>query len=148
MIGTTNKKWKYYRCKRHKDNLCDYAKTVSELKLETYLLDHILEDLSKYEVTVTPKTKKKNLAQLQAKFDRLNELYIEGRITRQVYDQKRAEIEKQMTPQNTVKRSKTLLSDGWGEYYHNAPKQAKKNAWRSVIDYIVPTEDGFDIHFM
>lgn len=82
-------------------------------------------------------------------FDRLNELYIEGRITRQVYDQKRAEIESQMTPQNAPKHAKTLLSDGWKKYYLEAPRTAKKNAWRSVIDFIVPQDDGtFDIHFL
>lgn len=149
MIGTTNKRWKYYRCKRHKDHMCENANSVSELKLESYLLDHILDDLATKEVTVTPKIKKANLASLKAKFDRLNELYIEGRITRQVYDLKRAEIESQMTPQNAFKHAKTLLSDGWKEYYLQAPKQAKKNAWRSVIDYIVPQADGtFDVHFL
>lgn len=57
--------------------------------------------------------------------------------------------EAMMTPQNAFKHAKTLLSDGWKEYYLQAPKQAKKNAWRSVIDFIVPQADGtFDIHFL
>lgn len=149
LVGSCIKKWKYYRCKRHGDHMCDFSHSVTELKLESYLLDHIIDDLATKEVIVTPKIKKANLASLKAKFDRLNELYIEGRITRQVYDQKRAEIESQMTPQNAPKHAKTLLSDGWKKYYLEAPRTAKKNAWRSVIDYIVPLADGtFDIHFL
>ena len=149
LVGTCIKKWKYYRCKRHVDHMCDFSHSVTEMKLESYLLDHIIDALATKELTVTPKIKKANLASLKAKFDRLNELYIEGRITRQVYDQKRADIESQMTPQDAPKHAKTLLSDGWMEYYMNAPRTAKKNAWRSVIDYIVPQDDGsFDIHFL
>ena len=149
LVGTKCKKWKYYRCKRHKDHMCDYARSITELNLETYLLDHILDDLATKEVTVSPKIKKANLASLKAKFDRLNELYIEGRITRQMYDSKRAEIESQMTSQNAPKQAKTILSSEWKDYYQQAPQQAKKNAWRSVIDFIVPQDDGtFDIHFL
>ena len=149
MVGYTCKRWKYYRCKGHADGLCDNGKQVSELKLEEYLLSNIADDLARYQAEIRPKAKKKNFAQLQAKFERLNELYIEGRITRQVYDEKRKALEADMTPQNAPKPPKILFSDGWQEYYHNAPKQAKQNAWRSVIDYITPKDDGtFEVRYL
>lgn len=148
MVGTTNKKWHYYYCKGHKDGLCDNQHSVSELKLERFLLEHINDAVSKYNVTLFPKNKKKNFAQLKAKLDRLNELYIDGRINRQVYEAKRAEIEKDMV-NDAPKTPISLFSDGWKEYYLQAPKQARNNAWRSIIDHITPNEDGtFEITFL
>ena len=148
MVGYTAKKWHYYRCKGHADGLCENKHIVSELKLEKFMMDNIDEAVSKYKVLIHKK-KKKNPAPARAKLERLNELYIEGRIDRKKYDEKVAEINKEIA--DSTERSESVRNafpNGWREYYLNAPKTARNAAWKAVVDHIQVNEDqSFTIQF-
>ena len=126
----------YYRCKRYDAHTCTHKTMIREDILEQYLIDMVDDTLKNYEATVKPK-KQKSPAPIRAKLNRLNELYVEGIISRAEFDKKRAAYEDELKSLDTPPVSiKNVLKDGWLKYYTTAPKEAKKAAWRSIIDKI------------
>lgn len=148
MVGVAQHGYKYYRCKGHEVGLCSNKQFVSELKLDKFMIDNIDDVMSQIDVMVKPKKQKKSLAPLRAKLDRVNELYIEGRLSKEDYDRRTKEIEKEIA-ENTVEpvRASNPFPNGWKDYYLHASDEAKNTAWRSVIDKIV-VKDGFTVFYL
>ena len=135
MKGKYNGHTYYYRCANGIDmHTCPNTAMIREDKIEEYLLERVEPELKKYKVSLK-KAKKKDPAPLKAKLNRVKELYIDGLIDRQEYDRRREAIEKELE-QRSEKPLFDLPSD-WKEIYASARKEAKKAAWRSVIDHIV-----------
>lgn len=135
----------YYRCPRHYDGGCPGCH-VSELKLERYLLDHLLTGVDDINLKLKKKRKKTvDVAQLRKRMDKLTDLYMNDLISREKYADEyksiQTAIEEAEREQKPVDRAeiKDALSG-----YKLLTANGKRVFWQTLIKSITPTEEGFD----
>ena len=135
----------YYRCPRHYDGDCPGCH-VSELKLERYLLDHLLKGVDDINLKLKKKRKKTvDVAQLRKRMDKLTDLYMNDLISRDKYADEyksiQTAIEEAEREQKPVDRAeiKDALSG-----YKLLSANGKRIFWQTLIKSITPTEEGFD----
>ncbi len=166
-IKSTKKKYnKYYlypayRCnKAYNSHLCENKKVVIENSLESYLLENIIPKLKEYivsleEVKSSHQKNNKQYKNIEAKLDRLNDLYIEGKLTKEKYDIEYEKINKLIAEnkkeQQTTKDLtiyKDLINSNGLELYHKLNSEGKRAFWKKYIDYIeVDKEHKYIVHF-
>ncbi len=150
MSGSTNRSYQRYTCKKNKEaKVCPNTKQITQNRLENYLL-FILEDLQKLEVDSIAKEKEdkntidieKETSKIDKKINRLNELYIEGHISKEKYDKDITIFQKQKTEFLSLKRKKKKekeiinLPNDAIELYKMLNSENKRNFWKKYIDYI------------
>jgi len=135
----------YYRCPRHYDGNCPGCH-VSELKLERYLLDHLLKGVDDLNLRLKKKRKKTvDVAQLRKRMDKLTDLYMNDLISREKYADEyksiQTAIEEAEREQKPVDRAeiKDALSG-----YKLLTANGKRIFWQTLLKSITPTEEGFD----
>ena len=139
MYGTTNtcsgSVW--YRCDTCKHNM------LSEKKLEPKVLDEVDEYVHDLEIHAKTKTQKApDTKKLRGKIDRLNELYIEGNISKAEYARRKTALEAQISSLTSVKGNVPKVFNGpWKEAYRALDSNKKNMLWKSVIDEIVINTD-------
>lgn len=150
-----------YRCNRsYNTKLCENRSPIFENVLERYLLDNIQEDLKKYIINVEKISDVSNIKiididQIKNKLNRLSELYIDGRISKEKYDQeynKYNEEIKLSKEQDKKKRDlsiyDSLLDNTAIEIYNKLNNDSKRAFWSRYIDYIERDEQlKFIVHF-
>lgn len=150
-IDGTRKKYKRsgYRCKRHFDlKLCDNKKILFETTLEKYLISHLREELElyilEYEAKRAPiiniNLKKK---QLEAKIEKLKDLYVNDLITMDEFKIDRAKYLEQIEslPQQEatykdMEPMKKLLDSKIEEIYHAFTFDEKQRFWRTILQEV------------
>ena len=140
MYGTTNTDslaiW--YRCDRCKHNM------ISQKKLEPKVLDEVDEYVHDLEIHAQSRkaVKQTDVKKLRGKLDRLNELYIEGNISKAEYERRRTALEAQISTLTAVKGNVPKVFNGpWKEAYKRLDGIKKNILWKSVIDQIVVNAD-------
>lgn len=138
----------YYRCDRH-DRLraCSWAGSVKEEVCEDFMVKRILSIVEHRNVKITREKKKTvDVSALQRKLDRLTDLYIEEKITKEDYDRRSAPLRDAIKDAQSAHRTldaaeiRSALST-----YTSLGKAAKKAFWSYLVKRITPTEDGFDV---
>lgn len=159
----TSKRFKYpsYRCNyRYSYHQCTYSKRPVETTIETFLLNNIKKEINKFVVESKEIIEKKeikqaiNINKLQAKLERLNDLYIEGRISKEKYDKEYENINTQIKEHDVKKEVKNytklekLLQTDITSLYNKLTNINKRNFWASFIEYIIIKENGeYEVHF-
>lgn len=144
MSSAQTRGYKYYRCSRRYENACE-GKTVSERKLEQYLLDHLESKITEFNLTVKKKKKKVDTAALKRKMDKLTDLYMDDLITKEKYEndfrslQKAVEEAERNRVSIPTEEIKTLLGA-----YRGLSEQAQKAFWSNLLRDITPTDDGYE----
>lgn len=150
-LDGTRKKYKRsgYRCKKHFDlKLCDNKKIFYESVLEKYLITHLEEELKVYvaevEVATLPVINinaKRN--QIEAKIERLKELYVNDLITLDEFKLDRAKYLDQLNalPQHEPEKKdithiKKLLESNIEEIYNTFEFEDKVEFWRSILQEV------------
>lgn len=136
----------YYRCPRHYDGGNCPGSHVSELKLEKYLLAHLLPAVEGVNFEIKKKRKKTvDVAALRKKMDKLTDLYMNDLISREKYaDEYKSiqtaieEAERERKPIDTAE-----IKDALGAY-QTLSDYGKRIFWQTLIKSITPTETGFD----
>ncbi len=138
-----------YRC-RFKYTTCSYKRTLSERKIENYLLanlSRLLEDeIAQAEIEKTkPKPKPKyNLPALKERLRRLNVTYMAGNKTDAEYLQEDAEIKALIAkaeseappPERDIEPLRELLNTDFTSIYLTLDAEDKRRFWRSMIKEI------------
>ena len=147
----------YYRCpSRYLENKCDMGRTVRQDRIEQFLLQSIRPafDAYKYHVEIEQNERdvsnySERIERLRDKLKRLTDLYIDGAITRDEYDRRRAsynaEIDR-LEPHRTVDMSEmeTLLNMPWETLYNELDTaDAKASFWRAMVKAVY--FDGMDL---
>ena len=165
MAGRLDVKGKYkyiiYRCQyKYNEKMCDGGCTVSENRLERYLLDHISEELDKQIKIVGISDKqqvvnnKKQIENLKERLNRLGELYLLNRIDRTKYNEdfdktkkKIEELENIKVKQRDLKEYNNLINTIKARDIYDKLDSLHKNLfWKSIIDYIEPNGKDFNIY--
>ena len=130
----------YYQCNKCKHN------GIAEKALEEAFLDRMEEFLGEMEIEVKPQRNPsrdaKTRAKLMEKMDRLNELYIDGNISKKDYNEKKTSLEAQisvLTPRPR-KLPKEFKGD-WKTAYRALDSQRRNVLWKTVCKGYVLNQD-------
>lgn len=135
--GSGKRKYKYYRCVSHQNLLCDNSRSITEPKIEKWLLDELSNLIAKYNTD--------QIKSLESRLRRIGVRYEDGDIDREEYRSKRDNIKKQIADlkqQEPEKRSPIELPKDWKEAYTSLDEPNRRLFWRSLIDHIDIFKDG------
>lgn len=151
----------YYRCNYHYNSkLCKNSHTISENQLENWLIKNLKTELNKYIISINSIDNKKikesiNTEKLEKKLDRLNELYIDGRIDKEKYNKEYDHINEIIATTKKSKQKKRdlkpyyeILNKPFIDIYNQLNNAGKRAFWLKFINYIEKDEkDNFKIFF-
>lgn len=135
----------YYRCHKHAETrLCPFKRNLNERKIESYLIENVLEKLNAPSVEITAKTaqKKKDTSKYKEELKRLNNMYQKGRIDEDEYDKEYDRLTELINEQEEEPKQinydkiKESFPVGWVEIYNKLTKANKKRFWLSTIEEI------------
>ena len=140
-----------YRCDGfylHK-NECTFNKYKSQLKLEKQLLEKLQPLLEQYVIDCSfeeqkkPKPKKVDVNKIKEEIERLNNMYLKGRISEEMYDSKYIELNKMLLDVNSPKYKKetkqeiqALIDVNLKELYNTFTDEEKRTFLRGIIKEI------------
>ena len=148
-----------YKCCNHfLDCRCSNNHTVNEDKLEKWLISNFLVLLNDYVISVESVEEKQGknkdvnkIERLKDKLERLNELYLDGRITKEKYDNdynatqtkihELDSIDISIKKRNLEKYKKILKSNNALDLYNKLTRENKRLFWYEYIDHIVQDEE-------
>lgn len=153
----TKRKYFYYRCNKGvNEKRCTANISISETKLEKKLLEIIKPEIKKYIVSfevkdsVKPKPKI-DTNRIKLQLERLNNLYLDARITDEEYDTRYKELSLKLKLSTKVEEKrdltylKELLDSDFEKIYERLDKLEKRTFWRSFIKSLVINPDNYDI---
>jgi hypothetical protein len=117
---------------------------ISQKKLEPKVLDEVDEYVHDLEIHAQSRkaVKQTDVKKLRGKLDRLNELYIEGNISKAEYERRRTALEAQISTLTAVKGNVPKVFNGtWKEAYKRLDEVKKNVLWKSVVDCIIVNAD-------
>ena len=146
------KEYYSYRCPHNELKLCDNKYSISQIKTEAWLLDH-LEDLLKLEIErvevemAKPKTKANvNIKALKEQLRRLDVVYMAGNKTDEEYLKEQRELKdaiekaKKDSPEELEDRDlsilKETLNSDFRTIYQTLDMEDRRGFWRYIIKEI------------
>ena len=147
MIGfyTSNndRKYMYYRCDyAHLHFKCSNRSSVSQNKIEKELLDKLKKFMNEYIVSCSTKPKKKKKrseSSVKKEIERLNNLYLKGRISDSDYDSRYDKLESELNCSRDEKPNDKVinLSDvNLNELYNTFSDEEKQAFWCGLLEEI------------
>lgn len=148
-------RYHYYRCYApYRSGLCNFRGNVNERYIESYLLDHVLDDLENFEKdTNSIQEKQKNTVdneKYKKEMERLTNAYVKGRINESYYDEEYARLKELVDESESKKRTgkktdiesiRKIFSENWKSSYLLLDRQNRKAFWQSIINHIELNED-------
>ena len=148
--------YRYYHCEYHSTKMCGFAKVKSENLIEEMLLNRIDTFLEEREAAMSDqKSEKKhstnNVSKYRAELDRLNTMFLKGRISEEYYDTEYlrlndliAQYEASSQSHDSVKHLQEVFVSDWKEMYKDLDKLHRKFFWRDVIRQII-VDDNMNV---
>ena len=148
--------YRYYHCEYHSTKMCGFAKVKSENLIEEMLLNRIDTFLAEREAAMSDqKSEKKhstnNVSKYMAELDRLNTMFLKGRISEEYYDTEYlrindliAQYEASSQSHDSVKHLQEVFVSDWKEIYKDLDKLHRKFFWRDVIRQII-VDDNMNV---
>ena len=148
--------YRYYHCEYHSARMCGFSKVKSENLIEEMLLNRIDTFLAEREAAMSDqKSEKKhstnNVSKYRAELDRLNTMFLKGRISEEYYDTEYlrlndliAQYEASSQSQDSVKHLQEVFVSDWKEMYKDLDKLHRKFFWRDVIRQII-VDDNMNV---
>lgn len=145
--------YRYFHCEYHSSRICNFSRVKSELLLEEMIVDFINNYIHTIDVNAKEQEKKKkktidNTKKLEQELERLNTMYLKGRISEDFYDAEYLRLStlidrnKAITSTDDhINKVKEMFSDSWTEIYKKLDKLHKKLFWRDIIKEIVVDEN-------
>ena len=113
-INTSGNRYYYYRCyNTYRTGTCHFKGNINERNIEQYLVEHIEDEMSdfvsSYENATAKRRKEPDMAQYKAEMDRLNKLFLKGRIEEDFYDKEYARLEKLIAEHREKKKNNVKI---------------------------------------
>lgn len=146
------KRFRYFHCEYHSKGLCGFKKVKSELLLEEMLINKINEYTNDVSLSYKAKEERKkvidNTAKYQQELDRLNTMFLKGRIDENYYDTEYLRLTDLIVQNKALTQAQSynivqqeVFTDNWKEIYQEMDKLHKKLFWREVIKQIIVDEN-------
>lgn len=146
-INTSGNRYYYYRCPAtYKSGNCSFKGNVNEKSIEewlvTFLFDQIKTYSDKVDYSFANGKKTSDLGKYKAELDRLNKLYLKGRIEEDFYDSEYERIQNIINensmdeePQQkySIAELEQIFSDNWQNEYFELSRKSKRNFWKKYI---------------
>lgn len=141
--------YRYFQCEQHAYGVCSFTKVKSELLIEEMLVNLINNRIENLTVDIKEREQKKkkafnNTAALEKELERLNLMFLKGRITEEFYDTEYLRIttiidrNKAITgAEQQAKKLQEVFVTDWTNAYYEMDKLHKKLFWRDVVKEIV-----------
>jgi hypothetical protein len=153
--------YEYYRCNRtFISHTCTFRKRPSQLVVEKFLIDHVLEKYERLYLTgsqketVRRKPKRNQLEKLETQLNNLNYMFRKDRITLEEYDSayeelqaKISECKKEPKKVPAAPRPGIALDADILELYQTFTREEKRDFWQSLIKEIYIDMDGHPTGF-
>nr|DAN02716.1 MAG TPA: integrase [Caudoviricetes sp.] len=148
--------YRYYHCEYHSTKMCGFAKVKSENLIEEMLLNRVDTFLAEREADMSDqKSEKKhltnNVSKYLAELDRLNTMFLKGRISEEYYDTEYLRLndliwqyEASRQSHDSVKHLQEVFVSDWKEIYKDLDKLHRKFFWRDVIRQII-VDDNMNV---
>ena len=148
--------YRYYHCEYHSTKMCGFARVKSENLIEEMLLNRVDTFLAEREAAMSDqKSEKKhstdNVSKYRAELDRLNTMFLKGRISEEYYDTEYlrlndliAQYEASSQSHDSVKHLQEVFVSDWKEIYKDLDKLHRKFFWRDVIRQII-VDDNMNV---
>ena len=148
--------YRYYHCEYHSTKMCGFARVKSENLIEEMLLNRVDTFLAEREAAMSDqKSEKKhstnNVSKYRAELDRLNTMFLKGRISEEYYDAEYLRIndlivqyEASSQSHDSVKHLQEVFVSDWKEMYKDLDKLHRKFFWRDVIRQII-VDDNMNV---
>ena len=148
--------YRYYHCEYHSTKMCGFFKVKSENLIEEMLLNRVDTFLEEREAAMSDqKSEKKhstnNVSKYRAELDRLNTMFLKGRISEEYYDTEYlrlndliAQYEASSQSHDSVKHLQEVFVSDWKEMYKDLDKLHRKFFWRDVIRQII-VDDNMNV---
>lgn len=134
--------YKYYRCVKYSVHKCDMKHSVSEAKVENWLLENVEENF-KVNVTMKPKQKVEDPKKYKDRLKRLNEMYLLGNIDQDEYKAKSAELQQKIAEIQKITPVKTkIFTSNWHDLYAELDDEHRRSFWRNMVREIVVTVEA------
>lgn len=143
----------YYRCaSAYTDLVCGYKKTIAQSNIEKQLLKKLSGFMEQYIVDCEIKSDEKakvsrrSESSIRKEMDRLNDMYLKGRISVETYDLKYEKLEDELKDRSEAKMkpSDTVLNlqgVNLQELYKSFSDEEKSAFWHGLIDDIFIDEN-------
>lgn len=153
---TTSYMCNYYGYKKHKTiPKHKHMNRFSEKTLEKKMLENLKPFLEKFIIekeqiqnSSAQKDNTKEISKLKSELDRLNKMFLKGRIKEEDYDVEYEKINKKIKVLEQVKAEKTdltkfkkLLEVDFETQYNNSDKETRQQFWNTLIKEIVLDKD-------
>lgn len=153
MVGRTNS-YIYYVCPYHLSyHACEYSVWHRQDRIEAFLLDNIKPMLDAVHIESknikqnAPKTQNRVKA-LEAKLNRLKNLYVEGDISKEIYIEKRDKVKIELErirvdhSEFDYEKLNKILNSGWRSLYDRIDPEDRAHFWRTILHHIEIKPDG------
>ena len=158
----------HYNCSNHfcRRKPCGNNRSISERKLERYLLDTVEAKMEDYKTEIESiekctdcKDYRAEISSLRGKLSRLKDLYINEMLTMEEYKKdyvfitekiKELEMKQQPHRHSNLPKIEKLLSGNWRDVYKSLSRNQRREFWRIIIKEIRWYPDRhieFDINF-
>lgn len=144
------KKYIYYRCTRYeKLNLCTHKKRTSELVLEQWLLENIVDSFESYNIKLQAQQKTArpiDTEKIKRKMEKLKDLYLNDLIDRSVYERDYRALQDELQAAYDLQRPRPVPVDTAAIkdvicVYDSLSRAEQQEFWRGVIGEIIITND-------
>ena len=140
---------RYFHCEYHSTRVCDFNRVKSEALIEKMLIDKIEEYMSGVNFSIEQQEEKKkklidNTKKYEQELDRLNTMFLKGRISEEYYDTEYLRLNELIAQNKALTQAQghskplqEVFFDNWKEMYFSLDKLHKKLFWRDVIKQII-----------
>lgn len=146
--------YKYYACGRGRNGLCNNTVSISEKKVEKYLVEHLETELNEYIANFEPEQddsndyeQKKNA--IEQRIKRIGDRYEIGELDKEEYVQKINFLKAELAKLHPAIKKKIpeQLPDDWLSMYNELDDKHKKSFWNQILTNIIIGENGIQIIF-
>lgn len=145
--GTTYTYLRYIcQAHHHTNHPCPQGMCIAERKLESVLLSRLDAEIGnlKYQTTISQRDmaeKLKKRKKLESKLERVKEMYIDGDISKDVYKEKKFQIERDLNSIRIEKQKIPELPKDWKKIYGDLEPEYKQLFWKKILDKIIITRE-------
>lgn len=134
-----------YVCRNKYYGRCDNT-SIAEKYVESYLLENISTIADRYEADFAVKEREykakiKNAADIEKRLSRLQNLYVNGHIEWDKYNEEREKLSSQLAEEDAPKKKdltelRNLLKGNFTDLYNSFSREEKRSFWHSIIKSI------------
>lgn len=158
MIGSTRintvngvkKPFKYYKCGRARNVTCAFKTTISEMKVEAFLLDNLAAAVDDYNMSleampVDQASIEADIAKLKGRLSRIGTRFEEGEISKEEYIEKKDAVQREISRlENMPTRKRKALQCDWREVYAELDASHRRAFWYQTVSEITFGPNGLD----